>query len=86
MPVISAMLKISKPFHSESRTVWYVVDKQTDEVVASFEIGSKFRYASGSVFEVVGVDQPNNRVTVQRDGASYTWHVASLLSGLKLSE
>ena len=87
MSVISAMFEISKPFHSESRTIWHVVDRQTDEIVTTLEIGSEFRYASGNVFEVVSVDQPNNRVTVARVGCRtvYTWYVGSLLSGLKVS-
>lgn len=89
MAVISAMFEISKPVHSESRTVWYVINRQTDEAVMSFEIGSKFRYASGSVIEVVSVDQPKSRVTVRfSDGTEYTWFASSLLATFltKLSE
>lgn len=87
MSVISGDVKISKPYHSESRTVWYVIDVMTDEIVATIEIGSVFVYASGARYEVVGVDQPNNRVTVARVGyrTVYVWHVGSLLSGLKVS-
>ena len=87
MSVISGAVKISKPYHSESRTVWYVTDVTTEEIITTIEIGSVFVYASGARYEIFGVDQPTNRVTVARVGCRtvYTWHVSSLVCGLKLS-
>ena len=83
------MFKILKPVHSESRTVWTVFDDIECEVVGSIELGNVFQYLSGSQYKVIAVDQPNDRVIVQRidrgRDEQYVWYVASLFAGMKLS-
>lgn len=85
MAVISDVVTIQQPATDDFGTVYWPISRN-EERLTHITIGSVFVYSSGARYEVVGVDQPNNRVTVRRDGTDHTWYVGSLLSGLKLSE
>lgn len=86
MSVISGRVTILQPVTDDFGSTYWPVSRN-EECLTRITIGSVFVYASGARYEVVGVDQPNNRVTVVRVGhqATYVWYVASLLSGLKVS-
>lgn len=58
---------ISKPVHSEARTIWYVLDVDTradqvaDDIVATLEIGQIWDSGSGASYRLLGVNvgEPN---------------------------
>lgn len=86
MSVISDVVTIQQPATDDFGTVYWPISRN-EECLTHITIGSVFVYSSGARYEVVGVDQPNNRVTVARVGCrtTYVWYVGSLLSGLKVS-
>jgi len=86
MSVISGPVTIQPPVTDDFGVTYWPVSSN-EECLTRITIGSVFVYSSGARYEVVGVDQPNNRVTVVRVGhrTVYTWYVGSLLCGLKVS-
>lgn len=85
-------MDISKPIHSESRTIWYVVDAMGD-VAATLEIGQLWESESGATYRLLGVNVKNHGIVgggdhyvlVERCDNHYAdrsvWHVASLVNG-----
>lgn len=74
-------MTISKPVHSESRTLWYVWE--ADDVVATLEIGQLYDTVEGATYRLVAVHQ-EDRVLVERCDRHYSdrsvWHMASLIN------
>jgi hypothetical protein len=69
---------ITKPYHSESRTIWYVRD--AEDCVATLELGQEYRSGDGAVYKLVDVTWHTGYVQVERNGDRYLWRVESLIN------
>lgn len=73
-------MTILNPRQSESRTIWHVTNEH-DSIVATLEIGQRYRHALGMQYRLCGVMAQRGYVMVERNGVNYCWHVSSLIPG-----
>jgi len=71
---------ITKPHHSESRTIWCVHDAES--CVATLEIGKRYRSEEGAEYKLIDVFWHTGYVRVNRtnDSDVYLWRIESLVN------
>lgn len=83
-------LKITPPYHSESRTIWYVTEEDAFgdwNIIATLELGQMWEHSS-LIWELVQVNSVDNTVGVKCLGFAYDkvsfWPIYSLVKGVKV--
>lgn len=76
-------MSIQKPYHSESRTIWYVTDGTG--ACATLALGQVYRSTTGNEFKLVDVTWHTGIVIVvqvnnNHAGDRYIWRVESLVN------